>query len=48
MHSNYGYEEFVEGLRPESIDNQLVFKVKNGVFKEFALKAKQDPDKIII
>ena len=45
MHSNYGYEEFVEGLRPESINNQLVFKVKNGVFKEFALKAKQDPDK---
>src|SRR5699024_3819635 len=44
MHSNYCYEDVGEGLRPESIDNQLVFKVKKGVFKDFALNAKQDPD----
>lgn len=44
LHSNYGYEEFVEGLRPESVNNELVFKVKAGVFKEFAIKALNDSD----
>ena len=45
MHSNYGYEEFVEGLRPENINGDLVFNVKEGVLKEFANKAALKPDK---
>lgn len=45
LHSNYGYEEFVEGLRPENVNNELVFKVKNGIFKEFAIKAQKNSDR---
>lgn len=45
MHSNYGYEEFVEGLRPENINGDLVFNIKEGVLKEFANKAALKPDK---
>ena len=40
FHQNYSYEEFVQGLRPET-DNKssLVFCKKDGVFKEIADKA---------
>lgn len=45
MHSNYGYEEFVEGLRPENVDGNLIFKEKEGVFKVLANQAKKNTDK---
>lgn len=33
FHPSYGYEEFVEGLRPEVRDGQLAFKVQPGLFR---------------
>lgn len=40
FHQNYSYEDFIQGLRPET-DNKssLVFDKKDGVFKEIADKA---------
>ena len=40
FHQNYSYEDFIQGLRPET-DNKssLVFDKKDGVFKKIADKA---------
>lgn len=34
FHQSYSYEDFVEGLRPESIDGLPVFKVRPGIFRD--------------
>lgn len=41
FHPSYDYTDFVEGLRPTKADNNgyTGFERKNGVFKEFCLKA---------
>ena len=39
FHKSYGYEEFIEGIWP-IVENQLVkYKVKDGIFKEMAIRA---------
>ncbi|MCM1508146.1 MAG: AAA family ATPase [Ruminococcus flavefaciens] len=42
FHQNYGYEEFIEGLRPDKDSENLSFKVVDGIFKKIALKAIDD------
>jgi hypothetical protein len=44
FHQNYSYEDFIQGLRPET-DNKsaLTFDKKDGVFKRIADRAKQNP-----
>lgn len=34
FHQSYGYEEFVEGLRPEVKNGQVTYSVRPGVFRE--------------
>lgn len=37
MHPSYSYEDFVQGLKPKtSINGELLFEVKNGIFKKVA------------
>jgi 5-methylcytosine-specific restriction enzyme B len=47
FHPSYDYTDFVEGLRPkkENDNNEISFELKNGIFKDFCIKAKNNPNK---
>ncbi len=48
FHQSYGYEEFVEGLRPvldmEQDSGQVRYEIREGAFKELCRKARLAPD----
>jgi len=45
FHQSYGYEEFVEGLRPITNDvGEISYEVKPGIFKRICKRAESDPD----
>jgi len=43
FHPAYGYEDFLEGYRPEEHDGQLVFRLRDGVFKALCGEAAAHP-----
>lgn len=46
FHQSYGYEEFIEGIRPklDSTSRDVSYELAEGVFKKFCEKAKEHPD----
>lgn len=48
FHQSYGYEEFIEGLRPILDGNvgssEIQYEIRSGVFKELCRKARLAPD----
>jgi 5-methylcytosine-specific restriction protein B len=44
FHPGYGYEDFLEGLRPKVEDGQMYFKPRNGVFKQLCRDASARQD----
>lgn len=42
FHPSYGYEDFIEGYRPEVQNGKLKYILKDGIFKEFCSDAELD------
>ncbi|MCU0447279.1 MAG: AAA family ATPase [Microscillaceae bacterium] len=47
LHSSYTYEDFVQGLRPNTHAGTLLFEKKDGVFKRIADRAKKNYDSFV-
>ncbi len=45
FHPAYGYEDFLEGFRPESVNGQMHFTLRDGIFKRLCGDAQANPDK---
>lgn len=45
FHPAYGYEDFLEGYRPRTVDGQVTFDLRDGVFKKLCNDAEDQPDK---
>lgn len=44
FHQSYGYEDFIQGLRPNTDSETMSFSTVDGVFKKIAEKAMLDPE----
>ncbi len=45
FHPGYGYEDFMEGLRPLTINGQMVFEPRDGIFKQLCHDAANEPNR---
>lgn len=45
FHPSYGYEDFIEGIKPSVSNGQTVFSLNPGIFKSLCDDAKNKPDK---
>lgn len=45
FHPGWGYEDFIEGLRPKTLDGRMVFETRPGVFKRLCEDAAEQPGK---
>ena len=45
FHPAYGYEDFIEGYRPESHDGRMIFVLRDGIFKQLCRDAEAQPER---
>ena len=45
FHPGWGYEDFIEGLRPATINGQMVFEPRDGIFKRLCPDAAKQPNR---
>lgn len=45
FHPNYTYEEFIEGIKPQSTsEGKITYDIVDGIFKQFCKRAESDPE----
>ena len=44
FHQNYAYEDFIEGIRPVLDRKKLRYELRDGIFKQIAKRASEDPN----
>lgn len=44
FHQSYGYEDFIQGIRPEAVSGSVSFQKADGVFKVISDRALEDPN----
>ncbi|HEU4751900.1 MAG TPA: AAA family ATPase, partial [Armatimonadota bacterium] len=44
FHPAYGYEDFLEGYRPETVNESITFPLRDGVFKQLCADAAREPE----
>jgi hypothetical protein len=46
FHPSFTYEDFIEGIKPKGVskDGNIKFELVNGIFKEFCIRAKNNPE----
>ncbi len=44
FHQSMSYEDFIEGIKPETVNGTVEYHVKPGIFKELCEKAKNDQE----
>lgn len=42
FHQSMDYEEFVEGIKPETTDGNITYEIKNGIFREICENARNN------
>lgn len=45
FHPSFGYEDFLEGLRPRTVQGALAFELRDGLFKRLCRRAEQAPER---
>ncbi len=45
FHPSYSYQDFVEGIGVETVNEQIIYKPKDGIFKKICSRAINNPDK---
>jgi MoxR-like ATPase len=45
FHQSYGYEDFIQGIRPETgAEGQLRYELRDGIFKALCRRAREEPE----
>ncbi len=46
FHQSYGYEDFIEGIKPKTENGIITYSLEDGIFKKFCKKATEDNERI--